>query len=177
MRIWLAAGSLAVLALVPSPAAALPVAGPSLSEAAGIALCAQPNSTKGAKRTGPLGWLMRGARDDDDEPARFGMVMSYYLRSPLLTSFFNIVPCPTQDRRLDESAGGQERCALLVVRGREGEELMSVDLPQAGATTSARLRAVISEHQTRGEPFLILQADGELELPAGAIREVRSGGC
>jgi hypothetical protein len=181
MRTLIATGcALAALAAVPSSASARPALAALSDSGALVAYCAQPTSARNAaaaKRTGPLGWLMRATlSEDEDEPARFGMVMSHYLRSPLLTSFFSIVPCPS-DKRADGAEEGRTSCALLVIRGRDGEESLSIDLPVAGATTAAALRGIVSELQTRGEPFLLIQADGELELPAGAIREVRSAGC
>jgi hypothetical protein len=180
MRTLIATGcALAALAAVPSSALAGPRLEPLMDAAPLAAYCAQPTSarTAAAKRTGPLGWLMRATLgEEEDEPARFGIVMSHYLRSPLLTSFFSLVPCPS-DKRANEAEEGATACALLVIRGRDGEESLSVDLPVAGARTAAALRGIVSELQTRGEPFLLIQADGELELPAGAIREVRSGGC
>jgi hypothetical protein len=143
-------------------------------------LCVQPNGSRSAdsaRRTGPLAWLMRQSREEDEtERTRLAAPISYYLRSPLLTSFFTVVPCPPgSDKRAD---GAVEECAMLIVRRRDRDEALEVALPQLGASNAQRLRAVVSEHQARGE-LLHLSAGGyaDLELPAAAIREVQERPC
>jgi hypothetical protein len=143
-------------------------------------LCVQPNGSRSAdaaRRTGPLGWLMRQSREEDEtERTRLAAPISYYLRSPLLTSFFAVVPCPqNSEKRAD---GGAEECATVVVRRRDRDETLEVPLPQLGATNAQRLRAVVSEHQARGD-LLHLSAGGyaDLELPASAIREIQARPC
>jgi hypothetical protein len=106
--------------------------------------------------------------------------ISYYLRSPLLTSFFGAAPAcpPAADSVAVQASPAVETCAAVVVRGRTGDDLLSVGLPQYGATTAARLRAVVSDHQARGEALqFALAGDAEVEVPANAIREVRAGDC
>jgi hypothetical protein len=151
------------------------------SAVAGFAMCALPARTAAgaaaAKRTGPLGWLMRYNRDEDElERTRVAAPISYYLRSPLLTSFFANVPCPqAADKTAVESA---EECATLLVRGRYGDDVIELTLPQYGATNAARLRSVVSDHQARGEA-MHFSPNGyvEQEIPANAIREVQARAC
>jgi hypothetical protein len=133
-------------------------------------------ATTAAKRTGPLGWLLRYNRDEDElERTRIAAPISYYLRSPLLTSFFANAPCPQGTERV---AGGADECAALLVRGRDGDDLLEIGLPQHGATSAARLRAVVSDHQARGEALTFAVAgDGEVEVPANAVREVQTRSC
>jgi hypothetical protein len=151
--------------------------------------CTQPGASRAtAKRGGPLGWLMRGGRDErDDEEgpdadvARQSVSIGYYLRSPLLTSLFSTVPCPpTSEKRAEAPPGPPvqpEHCARLVIRWQEGEEVVELRLPFMGASTAAGLRTVVSDHQARGEPLLVPTSFGETELSANAIREVRPGRC
>lgn len=174
--------ALAAFVAVPGSAtAASSAADLQLDYGAAFAVCTPANTNRAAaKRTGPFGWLTRYSLEDEDlERTRFGAVISYYLRSPLLTSFLSIVPCPQPVEKRGDAPSPVvvvEECALLVIRDRDGDATIEVDLPFAGATTVARLRGIVSEHQARGEPLIVLQPYGELELAASAIRDVR-GGC
>jgi hypothetical protein len=186
-----AGGVLAVFAAV-SPASLAAVQDDPLERVVMEAVredCSQPGASRAAtKRGGPLGWLMRGGRDDrDDEEGpdadvgRYSVSIGYYLRSPLLTSLFSTVPCPPAGERRAEAAASPavqpEHCARLVIRGSEGEEIVELRLPYMGATPAAGLRTVVSDHQASGEPLLVPTGFGETELAANAIREVRPGRC
>ena len=170
----------AVVCTAPLPAS--PVATLSVPVlAAGPGECVPNRTTTGAstaaKRTGPLGWLLRYNRDEDElERTRIAAPISYYLRSPLLTSFFANAPCPQGTERATSNVG--DECASLVVRGSYGDDLLEIALPQHGATSAARLRAVVSDHQARGEAMTFaVPGDGEVEVAANAVREVQTRSC
>jgi hypothetical protein len=184
-----------MVSLIPAACAALLCAPPADLAGAvpGVALvspavlefvseCLPPNSARpaaeGARRTGPLGWLLKHARDEDEaERPRLASPISYYLRSPLLTSFFGPVPCPNGEKRPD-SAQPVSECATMSVRGREGEYLLELALPQLGAPDARRLRAVVSDYQARGEPLHVFtHGQIEVEVKPGSIRDVQSIAC
>src|SRR5690606_36400485 len=113
-----------MLSLIPAACAALICAAPSAAAAplspgtpalipviARVFECLPPNASRGAsgdvtRRGGPIGWLLRHARDEDEiERPRLAAPISYYLRSPLLTSFFGPLPCPNAEKKADGEAG------------------------------------------------------------------------
>jgi hypothetical protein len=176
-------GAVAMSAAVPASASAA-TAGPGTSEwvesGTASAMCENTSTTVSIRRIGgPLGWLARLGRDGEatSERPAVSVPITTYLRSPLLSSFFGVLPCP-QDRGSSDPAGADEQCAHVLYRTPYGDEFLEVPLPQYGARTSRRLKAELLEQQQRGEPVHLQLAHGmELELPVGVVRDVVSRSC
>jgi hypothetical protein len=177
-------GAVAVTAAVPVPASATPALAVG-SEASGWAdasalLCENTGTTVPVRRIGgPLGWLTRLGRDGEASSERpaVAVPITSYLRSPLLSSFFGVLPCP-QERAAGNEEGAAEHCAHVLYRTPYGDEFLEVPLPQHGAQTGRRLKAYLQEQQQRGEPVHLRLAYGvELELAPGVLRDVVARDC
>lgn len=118
-----------------------------------------------------LGWFYRYTRNTETERTTLSP-FSFYLRSPLLSGFYEHRGCEDAQRP-DESD-----CAELIAKVGAQEKSMAVALPQLDARDGRSLRETITDRLDRGEPVVLSGADGEeYQLDPAMTRDVVVRAC
>jgi hypothetical protein len=119
-----------------------------------------------------LGWFYRYTRNLDTERTTLSP-FSAYLRSPLLSGFYERRGCQSDATKVEESD-----CAELIAKVGAQEKTMTVTLPQLDARDGRSLRETITDRLDRGEPVVLSSVDGEEhELDPAITRDVVVRAC
>jgi hypothetical protein len=119
-----------------------------------------------------LGWFYRYARNTDTERTTLSP-FSVYLRSPLLSGFYERRGCQSDGPKAEDTD-----CAELIAKIGAQEKSMTVTLPQLDARDGRSLRETITDRLDRGEPVVLSSVDGEEhELDPAITREVVVRAC
>jgi hypothetical protein len=179
-------GVAALTAVLPTAVAARDLPGTygnaSLAGTGAGLVCENTMTTVTVRRIGgPLGWLTRLGWDGEARAERpqVAVPITTYLRSPLLSSFFGVLPCPQSLDRTADGAQPDDQCAYLVYRAREGDELLEkIPLPQHGMNNTRMLKAFLQEQHQRGETVhLQLTHGAEVDVAPGSVRDVLARAC